>query len=107
MAEFEDINIDLSKRTPAEWSDIYHLKLYNSPPRQLWTEFEWAYNLPNLDYQYILINDSSEEAEEMELRAFDIKNLIFHLADKSEKEILKTKYIETEWIRKKLIVNDF
>jgi hypothetical protein len=43
----------------------------------------------------------------MELRAFDIKNLIFHLADKSEKEILKTKYIETEWIRKKLIVNDF
>lgn len=100
-----EINIDMSKRTPEEWAKIYNLKIYNVP-RKLWSEFEWAYNLSNLDYQYILKDDSSELSEQMELRAFEIKNMIFQFADSAEKSILKNKFIETEWIKKKLLLNN-
>jgi len=99
----DEINVDLSKRTPSEWAKIYNFKLYNKI-NTLWTEFEWAYNVPNLDYEFIKKNDSYELAEQMELRAFEIKCLIFKLADNIEKKILKEKYIETEWIKKKLII---
>lgn len=101
----DDLNIDMAKRLPQEWANIYNLKIHSFMQNTLWTEFEWAYNLPNLDYEYISKNYNSEKAEEMELRAFEIKNLIFQTADAAEKSILKDKYIETEFIKNKLLVN--
>lgn len=95
----DDLIIDLSRRTPMEWAEIYKLKLYSPVPMQLWTEFEWAYNLTEFDYQYI----EDEYSEEMELRGLTIKSLIFQYADATEKSILKDKYIETDWIRRQLI----
>lgn len=107
--QINELNIDMSKRTPEEWANIYHIRLYSAFPRVLWTEFEWCYNMINMDYQYISEKVegelSSEKAEEMELRAMEIKNLIFQLAEPAEKNILKDRYIETEWIKKRLLIS--
>jgi hypothetical protein len=108
----DEINIDMAKRTPNEWANIYSLKLFNFNKHILWTEYEWAYSIFNIDYMYIAKKEndelSTEYAEMMELRAMEIKNLIFKTADTAEREILKKKYIETEYIKRKILaVNNY
>lgn len=96
--------VDSMKRKPNEWAKIYHMQLFGDIPNRLWSEYEWAYNLSDL--QRCLLpdkNDDFEQAGLMELRADELRRDLFMGADIGEKEVLKEKYIETEWIRMKLL----
>lgn len=93
---------DITKRTPLEWAKIYNIKLLNEVPGW-WIEYEWAYNFDNLDYIPSKTNEDGlpdwDSITEKEMRAQFLKRDLFLGADYGEKEILKTKYIETNWIR--------
>ena len=107
MKKFNDIelsidDIDLSKRKPNEWANIYNIELIEDIPQSLWSEFEWAYHICNMDYKFKKDSGSKDEyekAEQMEMRAMLIKTDIFKTADIGEKYMLKNKYIETEMIK--------
>lgn len=108
MKKFNDIelsidDIDLSKRKPNEWAQIYNINILSDVDQKLMSEYEWAYILPNIDYTYIKDNNKDnlyEKAEQMEMRAMLIKTDIFKTADIGEKYILKNKYVETEMIKR-------
>lgn len=93
---------DITKRTPDEWAKIYKVKL-TSQISGWWNEYEWAYNFQKLSY--IPAQKDSEgfpdwdSVCEKEMRAQYLNRDLFLGADMGEKEILKTKYIETQWIR--------
>lgn len=105
MKKFNDIelsidDIDLSKRKPIEWANIYNIDVISEMPLTLWSEYEWAYNICNMDYRLKQNkNDEYELSEQMEMRAMLIKADIFKTADIGEKYMLKNKYIETEMIK--------
>lgn len=95
-------NVDPLRRKPHEWAKIYHIKLHDKVKDDIWSEYEWAYNLFKL--KYTLIPDKNGEydkANEMELRALELKRDLFMGADDGEKYVLEKQYIETEWIRSK------
>jgi hypothetical protein len=101
-------NIDPMKRKPWEWAKIYNVKLISPSPEDLWSEYEWAYNLPNL--KYVPIPDKYGEfdkANEMELRAIELRRDLFIGADLGERHVLEKekRYIETEWVRKNLMTS--
>lgn len=105
----EQYVIDQAKRTPKEWAEIYHIELFDDLNGNLWNEFEWAYNMINLNYRMLPNKNkmydeiSYEQAECMEMRAMYIKQDIINNADFGEKQILKEKYTETSWIRSQLL----
>lgn len=99
-------NPDFSKRTPKEWSKAYGIEL-NNDIAGWWNEYEWSYNFPNLSY-----SPSKRDKEglldwdgiaDKEMRAQFLRMDIFLGADAGEKEVLKTKYMETNWIRGHLL----
>ncbi|AEO93690.1 gp432 [Bacillus phage G] len=98
-------NVDFSKRKVKEWATIYKVKLLEEPDDdRLWSEYEWAYNFFDLKYQADLDNvekleEFFEEFSEREMRAMELRRDLFMGASIGEKEILKEKYIETEWVR--------
>ena len=99
-------NVDPMKRKPLEWAKIYNIKLLNYTSEPLWSEYEWAYNLINL--RYVPIPDKYGEfdkSNDMELRALELNRDLFMGADLGERHVLEKEkhFIETEWIRKKLI----
>jgi|SRR3712207_6128874 len=95
-------NIDITRRTPEEWAKIYNVKLVNNVGGW-WDEYEWAYNFDGLAYLPNKFNDDKtpdwESISEKELRAAFIKRDLYLGADMGEKEVLKTQYIETNWVR--------
>lgn len=93
-------DVDLHKRKPEEWAKIYGLKLLNNPSNNLWSEYEWAYNFTELSYYPA--HQDFDKISEMEMRAFELRRDLFVGADIGEKEVLKTKYIETQWCLNKL-----
>ena len=68
-----------------------------------WNEYEWAYNFTKLSYKPILKDEDGfpdwDKISEKEMRAQYLKRDLFLGADMGEKEILKQKYIETQWVR--------
>jgi hypothetical protein len=101
-----DYIVDQIKRYPKEWAKIYKIQLVNDEINEMWSEFEWAYNLFNLDYMLIPTNDDYEESELMEMRAMDIKRDIFQNADYGEKLMLKERYIDTSWVRQQMLLGE-
>lgn len=102
-------DVDMVKRTPLEWAQVYNFKIFGSLPDDLWSEYEWAYNLSNINYMTLpdrdsrgKLMDSSELSGSMEVRAMMLKSDLFKYADLGEKYILKARYIETDVIRQKL-----
>lgn len=104
-------DLDFSRRKPDEWARIYFIKLVGAIPIVLWNEYEWAYHLPNLKYYPMPdrnkkgeLLDSYDKSASMEMRAISLRRDIFMGADLGEKYVLETegKYIETEWVRKRL-----
>ena len=96
-------NIDVNRRKPNEWAKIYRMKLIKNTLDDLWTEYEWAYYLMK-DLQYVLLPDKNgdyDKANNMELRAMEIKRDLFMGADEGEKYVLQRQYIETEWARRR------
>ena len=94
-------NPDITKRSPIEWANIYGLELLN-PINGYWNEYEWAYNFPNLDYVPKKSSDGLydwDSISDKENRAQFLRRDLFLGADLGEKEILKEKYIETNWVR--------
>ena len=56
------------------------------------------------DLQYVLLPDKNgdyDKANNMELRAMEIKRDLFMGADEGEKYVLQRQYIETEWARRR------
>jgi len=102
MDKWEEVeNIDLSRRKPEDWARIYKVNLLNSfNDDRLWSEFEWAYHFCNSDYTSM--DGDFETLAEYEMRAMDIKRDLFLGATPDEKKILKDRYIETEYVRRKL-----
>lgn len=105
-------DIDLAKRRPIEWAKIYKMEL-KSKVDGLWSEYEWAYRLNDLDYTLLpdrgpnnKLLDSNFESEEMEIRALSIKADLFKNADAGEKLLLKEKYINTEMVKQKLLLGN-
>jgi hypothetical protein len=101
-------NVDPMKRKPDEWARIYNFKIFN-PPQDLWSEYEWAYNLPKLNYMPLpdrdkngQLLDSSEKATNMEIRGLELRRDIFMGADAGEKYVLEKQYMETEWCRRRI-----
>lgn len=111
-SKWEEVeNIDFKKRKPNEWAAIYKVKIFGYIPDELWSEYEWAYNLTNLKYMLLPdrdedgdLLDTFEKSEEMEMRAIELKRDIFTTADMGEKLVLNDKFIETDWINKKLLM---
>lgn len=108
-AKWEPIeNIDYSRRTASEWAKIYGIELISSiNDGRVWSEYEWAYNVFNADYRPLYISNQEydfEKLDQMELRIFEIRRDIFLGASVGEKELLKEKYHETEWCRRRLHV---
>ncbi|MNB94873.1 hypothetical protein D3C81_944920 [compost metagenome] len=96
-------DIDFSRRKINEWSDIYGVKLVTPiQDDRLVSEFEWAYFLCSADY--LPNNKDFERFSEMENRAMELKRDVFMGASIGEKQILNSRYIETEWCRKRLNV---
>ena len=108
MARFENTakwqpiqDTDMTKRTPEEWAKIYNIKL-TEEATGFWSEYEWAYNFDKLSYVPIFEDDGVYDWDKIanwELRAMNIRRDIFMGADMGEKDILKQKYIETQWLR--------
>lgn len=95
-------NVDLSRRKPHDWANIYKVKLLETPPDtdRSWSEFEWAYYF--IDADYTSLDGDFERLAEIEMRAMELKRDLFMGASVGEKDILKSRYIETEWVRKRL-----
>lgn len=93
-------NPDVLKRRPNEWAKIYKIKLLDNNTSTLWSEYEWAYNFPDLSYYPD--TDDFDRMSEMEMRAYELRRDIFLGADIGEKEVLKEKYMETHWVRTKM-----
>jgi hypothetical protein len=96
-------NIDPVRRKPLEWARIYLIKLTEPPPDIIWNEYEWAYNMINMNY--ILLPDKDgdfDKAGLMELRAMELKRDLFVSADMGERFVLEKQYIETEWMRRRI-----
>jgi len=96
-------NIDVNRRKPEEWAKIYHMKLIKNTISDLWNEYEWAYYLSK-DLKYQLLPDKNgdyEKANNMEMRALEIKRDLFMSADEGEKYVLQSQYMETEWCRRR------
>lgn len=95
-------NPDITKRTPDEWAKIYGIKLLESIAGW-WNEYEWAYNFTRLSYTPLLKDEDGfpnwEIISEKEMRAQYLKRDLFLGADMGEKEVLKQRYIETQWVR--------
>ena len=96
-------NIDVNRHKPNEWAKLYHMKLIKNTIDDLWNEYEWAYYLfKDLKYQPLPDkNGDYEKANSMEMRALEIRRDLFMNADEGEKYVLQTRYIETEWVRRK------
>ena len=94
-------DIDITKRTESEWSDIYHLRLVNSTiEASSMDEFEWAYKITRSKY-YLKPSKNNDYsiAEQMEMRALKISRDIFAHADASERRFLDAgKYISTKYV---------
>lgn len=88
--------VDFAKRIPEEWAKIYGIKLLSTFNSQYWSEYEWAYNFPNLNY-YPASQDF-DKISEMEMRAYELRRDLFLGADVGEREVLDTQYIETQWV---------
>lgn len=102
-------DVDLVKRTPLEWAKIYNFKIFGNIKNDLWSEYEWAYNLSNIDYMTLpdrnsqgKLLETSEKSENMEIRAMMLKADLFKYADMGEKHVLKSRYVETDAVRYKL-----
>lgn len=104
----EDVvkNVDLTKRTDEEWSDIYHVQLVDSIiDTEPINEFEWAYKMCHSQYFPRPAKLKKGEiynydvAEQMEMRAMKINRDLYAMADKSEKKMLDTgKYMTTKYV---------
>ena len=104
----EDIvaDVDLTKRTDEEWSDIYHVQLVDSViDTEPINEFEWAYKMCHSQYFPRPAKLKKGEiynydvAEQMEMRAMKINRDLYAMADKSEKKMLDVgKYMTTKYV---------
>lgn len=99
------LDIDITLRTFYDWADIYQVKLLTSCDLfHKISEYEWAWSLQH-DVNFIPLNMTNNlgiDFSQKELR-LDLINLdIIRNANDEEKEILKTMYIETEFIKKQL-----
>jgi hypothetical protein len=106
MSTWEKVeDVDMKKRTPEEWAEIYHIKLLGDITHQLWSEYEWAYHFPTLNYQP-LPDDQGEfmKFSEMELRAHELRRDLIKTADNGERYVLQEeeRYIETDWVKRRL-----
>ena len=95
-------NPDITRRTCDEWANIYGIKLI-TPVNGFWNEYEWAYNFDKLNYMPNIKDEDGfpnwDAICDKELRAQFLKRDLFLGADLGEKQVLKEKYIETQWIR--------
>jgi hypothetical protein len=99
-------NIDPMRRKPLEWARIYLMELITPAPELLMNEYEWAYALMSGEFKYNLIPDKNGEYDKsglMELRAMELKRDLFMGADMGERYVLQKQYIETEWLRRKMV----
>lgn len=116
MSRWETVEIiDMSRRKPEEWAIIYNLKLIGEYPKdELWSEYEWAFNLLKMDYRFIPDTnngnqefDSYDKSSEMEMRAMELYRDLVSNADMGEKYVLITekRFILTGWVRSKLMLS--
>ena len=102
-AKWEPVEFpDYSRRKMEEWANIYGISINVEDDGRLWSEYEWAYNMCNADY--VPKTKDFEKLSAMEMRALELRRDIFVSATTNEREILVKKYIETDWVRKKLNV---
>ena len=96
-------NPDITLRTPEEWAKIYNIKLLSNVGNCMWNEYDWAWNFPNLIYEPAKKTKDGfydfESVTEKEERADFLRRDLFLGADLGEKEILKERYIQTNWLR--------
>ena len=103
-------DLDYARRKIKEWANIYNIELVEfEDDGRLWSEYEWAYRLFDMKYNPIIINwknmdEELEKFSEKEMRAMELRRDVFMGATLGEKELLKEKYIETEWCRERLSV---
>jgi len=95
-------NPDYSRRTMSDWAKIYGVKACLEDDGRVWSEYEWAYHMFNAEY--VPQTKDFDKLAAMEMRALELRRDIFVSASISEREILINKYIETDWVRKKLNV---
>lgn len=90
------LSVDTNSHTVDEWFNKHNF-LHKEKYKHLCSEFELAYNIDKYDYWFDL--NKSEECEQYEIRLYQIKTLIWQLADKEERKVLQNKYIDTAAIK--------
>jgi hypothetical protein len=95
-------NLDHSRRTANDWANIYGICIDIPNDGRFWSEYEWAYYMCNADY--LPKTKDFERLSAMEMRALELRRDMFVAANINEREVLVEKYIETDWVRKKLNV---
>jgi hypothetical protein len=94
-------NVDYARRTAHEWAKIYLVELLEEPiDNNMWSEFEWAYNLFTMRYRPDTID--MDAFSELEQRAMELRRDVFMGANLTEKNMLNEAYVETDWVRKRL-----
>jgi hypothetical protein len=97
-------SLDYTRRVISDWEKIYGIviKKDNFDDSRLFSEYEWAYCMCNMDYSPN--NKNFEKLAVMELRAMELNRDIFMGATLQEREVLVNRYMETTWVRKRLNV---
>lgn len=106
---FEEYKLSKDAKTIQEWSNIYKIKTNDNSKRKI-SIYEYAYLIGSGNLNYRLLSDvdpeykelSSEQAELNELMFLDVYNEIMQNADEIELDILKDKYVETDWVKLQL-----
>lgn len=103
------IDPDITKRKPLEWARIYYIKLIGRQkvPNKLMNEYEFAWHYINNALSFIPIADDNsgetyDKMNELNLRANELTADLYVNATLAERNELRKKYIDTNFIRKQL-----
>lgn len=96
-------NLDYRRRKMEDWAKTYGVIVdIEEDEERLLSEYEWAHFMSNNDYRPC--DKNFEKLAVMELRAMELNRDIFMGATLQEREILVSRYIETDWVRRRLNV---
>lgn len=106
-----DYKLPKKLKNPQEWGKDYLLKCKsNNNFMHKMSIYEFAYLVGSgkMNYRLVSITDpeynelSSEKAELNELMLLEVYNAVMKNADDFEKDFLKNKYMETDWVKAQL-----
>lgn len=99
-------DFDRQRRLPNEWAQLYHVKLQGDIEQRRINEYEWAYLLGTVRYFPAAVPDTPtwDRYEDMQYRGDELRRDLILGADSYEREVLTSRYLETQWVRARFSV---